>query len=126
MPTPAQVSPAEWEVLNVLWDRSPATAQEVCDALAGQQDWHPKTIGTFLARLVRKGLVKASREGKANLYRPRRSREECTRVESDSFLRRVFRGATAPLLLHFVEQAELSAEEIRELERLLKEKKKSP
>jgi predicted transcriptional regulator len=35
-----------------------------------------------------------------------------------------FRGATAPMLLHFVEQADLSPEEIRELERLLKQKKK--
>ena len=123
---PAQVSPAEWEVLNVLWDRSAATAVEVCAALAGQQDWHPKTVGTFLTRLVQKGLVKVKRDGKVNLYSPRRTREACLRVESDSFLRRVFRGATAPLLLHFVEQAELSDDEIRELERVLKRKKNSP
>jgi BlaI family penicillinase repressor len=45
-------------------------------------------------------------------------------VESESFLKRVFRGASAPMLLHFVQQADLSVEEISELERLLKQKKK--
>lgn len=36
---------------------------------------------------------------------------------------RVFRGAAGPMLLHFCEQADLTAEEIRELEKLLKKKK---
>jgi BlaI family penicillinase repressor len=121
-----KISPAEWEVLNVLWEKAPATSGEVYDALAGQQDWHPKTVGTFLTRLVEKGIVEVRREGKANLYAPRKSREECTKAEGDSFLQRVFRGATAPMLMHFVEQSDLSPEEIRELERALKQKKYKP
>jgi BlaI family penicillinase repressor len=58
------------------------------------------------------------------VYAQRKSREQCTLAESASFLQRVFRGACGPMLLHFVEQADLSAEEIRELERVLKQKKK--
>ncbi len=100
------------------------SAPEVCQALENQQEWHPKTVGTFLTRLVQKGMLRVNREGKVNVYSPAVSREECLRVESDSFLKRVFRGACAPMLLHFVQQAELSQEEIGELERLLKQKKK--
>ncbi|MEO8351407.1 MAG: BlaI/MecI/CopY family transcriptional regulator [Chthoniobacteraceae bacterium] len=119
-----RISPAEWEVLEVLWERSPATASEVCAALADRRDWHPKTIGTFLIRLVQKGLLKVRRDGKVNLYTPRKTRQQCVGAESATFLERVFRGASGPMLLHFVEQAELSPEEIRNLERLLKQKKK--
>jgi BlaI family penicillinase repressor len=122
---PSKVSPAEWEVLNVLWDKSPATVPEICQALAGEQDWHPKTVGTFLTRLVKKGMLNVKREGRGNVYSPRKTREQCLRVESASFLKRVFRGSFGPMLCHFIEQAELSPEEIRELERLLKQKKKS-
>ncbi len=121
-----KISPAEWEVLNVLWEKSSATGAEVCDALAGEQEWHPKTVGTFLTRLVGKGMVKVRREGKANVYVPAKSRAQCIRVEGDSFLQRVFRGSCGPMLLHFVEQADLSPEEIRELERALKQKKTKP
>ena len=119
---PAKISPAEWEVLNVFWNQSPATAAEVCDALAGDQDWHPKTVGTFLTRLVQKGMLDVRREGKINVYTPLVTREECVREESATFLQRVFRGAFAPMMLHFVEHAELSDEEIAELQRALKQR----
>lgn len=121
---PPRISPAEWEVLDVLWERAPASASAVCNALAGRRDWHPKTIGTFLTRLVQKGLLKVRRDGKINLYTPRKTREQCVGAESATFLERVFRGASGPMLVHFVEQADLSPAEIRELEQLLKQKKK--
>ena len=119
---PAKISPAEWEVLNVLWSQSPASTAEVCAALAADQDWHPKTVGTFLTRLVNKGLLDVRRDGKVNLYAPRLTRAECLRDESANFLQRVFRGAFAPMMMHFVEHAELSDEEIAELQRALKQR----
>ena len=121
-----KISPAEWEVLNVLWEKAEATGAEVCEALAGAQEWHPKTVGTFLTRLVEKGIVEVRRTGKANVYAPRMTRQECVSAEGDSFLQRVFRGSCGPMLLHFVEQANLSPEEIRELERALRQKKQKP
>ena len=125
MPAPGKISPAEWEVLNVLWDKAPAAAAEVYAALAADKEWHPKTVNTFLTRLVEKGVVRVRRAGKSNVYAPAKTREQCLRAESDSFLQRVFRGATGPMLLHFVERADLSAEEIRQLQQLLKQKEKS-
>ena len=118
-----RISPAEWEVLSVLWDKSPATVPEVCEALAGKHSWHSKTVGTFLTRLVQKGLLKVRREGKANLYTPKKTREQCVQAEGATFLDRIFQGAFGPMLLHFVEQADLTPEEVRELERVLKQKK---
>jgi len=115
----SKISPAEWEVLNALWDKSPATIAEVCEALPKHRKWHSKTVGTFLIRLVDKGIVGVKKEGKSNVYSPLRSREECVTEESESFLQRVFRGATAPLLAHFCESADLSEEEIMEMQRLL-------
>jgi len=120
-----KISPSEWEVLNALWDRAPATAAEVFEALPQEKEWHAKTVNTFLARLVEKRIVEVRRDGRSNVYRPRKTREQCVRAEGESFLNRVFRGAFGPMLLHFVEKANLSKEEIRELERLLREKKKS-
>ena len=122
---PARISPAEWEVLNVVWDRAPVSAPEVAAALADDTEWHPKTVLTFLTRLEDKGILKVRRTGKLNLYIPKLTREQCVREESETFLQRVFRGATAPLLAHFVEHAELSDAEIAELQRLLKQRKPS-
>ncbi len=89
---PPRISAAEWEVLNVLWDRAPATVAEICAALSKTRKWHSKTVGTFLTRLVDKEIVQVRKQGRANLYVPLRSRRQCIRAEGDSFLRRVFRG----------------------------------
>lgn len=116
-----KISPSEWEVLNALWDRSPASVPEVCERLAANR-WHVKTVGTFLTRLAKKGMIGVRRDGKMNFYSPLVSRQQCIAKESDSFLQRVFRGATAPMLVHFCESAELSEEEITELQRLLEKR----
>ncbi len=120
-----KISPAEWEVLNIVWERAPVTGPEVYTALANESQWHPKTVNTFLARLEEKGILEVRREGRANLYSPKLSRQQCVKQESSSFLQRVFRGAAAPLLAHFCEQADLSDKDISELQRLLKERLKA-
>jgi BlaI family transcriptional regulator, penicillinase repressor len=119
-----KISPAEWEVLNIVWNRAPVTATEVYEALSNETDWHPKTVNTFLARLAEKGIVSIRRDGKANVYTPLLTREQCVGHESDSFLQRVFRGATGPLLAHFCERADLTDEEIAQLRQLLKQRTK--
>ena len=125
-----RISPSEWQVLETLWDRAPATAAEVFAALGDRAPWHFKTVNTFLTRLVDKGIVSVRREGRANVYAPRFSREQCVRQESDTFLKRFFRGAAGPMLAHFCERAELSDEEIARLRQILDQrvpsKKKSP
>ena len=110
--------------MNVLWDHAPATAAEVFSALGKDREWHPKTVNTFLTRLVGKRILKVKRDGKVNVYLPLKSRQQCVSAESETFLNRVFRGAFGPMLLHFVEQADLTPDEVRELERVLKQKNK--
>lgn len=117
-----KISPAEWEVLNVVWNLPPATAADVYKALAGETGWHPKTVNTFLARLVEKGILSVRRDGKANIYAAKLTRDQCVGQESESFLRRVFRGATGPMLAHLCERADLSDEEIAGLQRLLEKR----
>jgi BlaI family transcriptional regulator, penicillinase repressor len=119
-----RISPAEWEVLNIVWDRAPITSPEVYQALADDREWHPKTVNTFLARLAEKGVLAVQREGKTNVYTPLVTREKCLRQESKNFLQRVFRGALAPMMLHFVEHSDLSDEDIAELQKLLKQRVK--
>ena len=80
-------------------------------------------MNTFLARLVDKGVLAVDKSEKAFVYTAHVARETCVQTEGDSFLRRVFQGATGELVLHFCERANLTADEIRELEQLLKAKK---
>jgi BlaI family penicillinase repressor len=120
--TPPRISDAEWEVMRVAWDKGAVSAQEVVAALA-DRDWSPNTIKTLLGRLKTKGALSHEARGKAYVYRPAVRMEDCVRQESQSFLDRVFGGASAPLLAHFVRRAKLSPTEIDELKKILGEKK---
>ena len=119
MPQIPQISDAEWEVMKVVWDRGPLTAGDVVDFVAAEHDWKPRTIKTLLNRLVQKKAVEFEVEGRRYLYKARVTREACIRRESRSFLSRVFNGAVAPAVVHFLENAQLTPDEIRRLKETL-------
>lgn len=119
MPTVPQISDSEWDVMKVVWEAGPLTAGQIVQKLEGQTDWHPRTIKTLLSRLVKKGAVAMEADGNRYLYRAKVTREACRRHETRSFLSRVFDGAVAPALVHFLKQSELSKDEIAELKSIL-------
>src|SRR5512133_2792497 len=116
-----RISETEWEIMKVIWSQAPCSAGEIIGALQ-QTDpsWHPRTAKAFLNRLVKKKVLGFSREGRAYLYRPLVRQENCVDVASESFLERFFGGSLKPMVARFVQRDKLSAEEIRELRRLLK------
>jgi BlaI family penicillinase repressor len=118
------ISESEWKVMKVLWGKSPLTAMDIINALADTEDWHPNTVKTLLSRLHKKKALGVEKQKNLYLYRPLVSEAECVKTESDSFLHRVFGGSVKPLLVHFVEQQRLSSEEVDELRKILREKKK--
>jgi BlaI family penicillinase repressor len=122
-PTP-RISEAEWEVMEVLWRRHPLSALEVVQQLTPHKNWKDLTIRSMLGRLVRKKAVGFQAQGKTYHYRPLVTREHCVQNVSQSFLERIFEGATASLLIHFVERKSLTKKELAELEAILRQKKK--
>ncbi|MDF1800903.1 MAG: BlaI/MecI/CopY family transcriptional regulator [Planctomycetota bacterium] len=114
-----RISDAEWEVMLLLWERAPRTANDVAATLGPVHDWNERTVKTLLARLVKKGALAATPDGKRYLYEPAISRDACVRRETRSFLDRVFGGSASPLLAHFVREGELGAGELEELRALL-------
>ena len=109
--------------MKVVWAKAPSSAGEIIETLSSADPtWHPKTIKTFLNRLVRKKALGFRKEGRAYLYRPLVTERECVDAASESFLERVFGGSLRPMLAHFVEHKKLSAAEIRELKQMLETK----
>jgi len=116
----SQISEAEAVVMEVLWRNHPLGADEVVTALASR-DWAEPTIKTLLNRLLTKGAVSASRDGRRYLYAPVLQRQAWVAEQSEGFLDRVFAGRVAPLVAHFSQRGELSAQDIAELKQLIRE-----
>lgn len=122
LPIPA-ISDAEWVVMNVVWEQSPVTANQVVGALEGQTHWKPKTIHTLLRRLVQKGALACDKQGREHVFRPLVDADRCRHAATRSFLSRLFDGELAPFLATFLEREKLSRAEIAELKRILEGKK---
>lgn len=114
-----QISEAESVVMEVLWQRSPLTSEDVIAALVEHQHWQEATIKTLLNRLLNKGAIEAQKDGRRYLYSPRLRREDWVMGESESLLARLFDGRVAPLVAHFSQHRKLSAADVAELRRLV-------
>ncbi len=115
------ISEAEAVVMEVLWDRNPQGADEVVAALAKRSDWAEPTVKTLLNRLLNKGAIRATKEGRRYLYAPVLTRQAWVQQQSEGLLERVFGGRVAPLVAHFSERGKLSAQDIADLKRLVQE-----
>lgn len=118
---PERISEAEHAVMEVLWDRSPITAAEVCDTICGARGWSIATVKTLLSRLVSKQAIAAEPEGRRFLYSPLIARADYLGGESRRLVDRLFGGRAAPLFAHLAEQEALTDQDLAEIEALLKE-----
>jgi BlaI family penicillinase repressor len=120
-----RISESEWEVMKLVWAASdPISAAEIIQQLNKEEQRHPRTVKTLLNRLVNKGALGFSKDGREYLYCAKVSENACVRAESESFLERVFGGALHPMLVQLVQEKKLSSEEIKELKRILKAKER--
>jgi predicted transcriptional regulator len=115
------ISEAEAQVMQVLWERNPRSADEVVAALASSTHWAEPTVKTLLNRLLNKGAIEATRDGRRYLYSPVLARQAWVAQQSEGLLQRLFDGRVAPLVAHFSERGRLSEADVAELRKLLEE-----
>jgi len=119
------VTEAEWEVMEAVWRKDRQVAGEVIAEVQSRRDWSHRTIRTLLARLVEKQAVQVEIDGGKYLYRASVSRSQCVKTAAESFQNQFFGGDVKSMLMHFVENEELSTDEIRDLEKLLRSHRQS-
>ena len=119
-----RISDAEWQVMKLIWEESPITANDVVSRLREKSEWNHRTIRTMLNRLVKKGALSVDHRGKTYLYRPAVDQDACVGRETKSFVDRVFGGALSPSLINFVKNSELSDDDVEQLKQVLAEKEK--
>ena len=117
-----KISDAEWQVMKVLWEKSPVNANHIVEKLTAETSWKPKTIRTLINRLATKKVIGFDKESRQYLYYPLLLEEECVKQETRSFLNRIRSGSLKPMLAAFLEEENLSKEEINELKKILDKK----
>jgi len=122
---PKDLSPAEWKVMNIVWDLQKAMAREVYTIAGKEHGWKPPTVKTLLKRLVDKGYLFTTQVGNGFVYRPARTALASVRAAADTLLSNATESVTGPLLEHMVEASSLSAVDLDSLQKLIDDKKKA-
>lgn len=114
-----QISEAESRIMEALWRKSPLSAEQIIDKVAGENGWAPGTVRTLITRLLRKKAIAGSRTDEGYFYTPLIERADWIQAESQGLLDRLFKGQLAPMVAHFAEHRQLSAREIKQLKALI-------
>lgn len=119
-----KISDAEWQVMKVLWNKSPLTSSEIVEILKPATKWSSTTIYTLISRLVNKKAIEIEEGSSPYICRPIISKEECTKKECKSFLKKIYDGSLNLILSSIVDEQKLSDDEIEELKQILDKSKK--
>ena len=115
------LTPAEWNVMECLWERAPQTGRELTGQLEARVGWSRSTTLTLLRRMVAKGAVTCDTEGAKNTFSPAVRREDAALAETETFLDRVYQGSLSMMVSAMTRRQALAKEEIDELYELLRQ-----
>src|SRR5436309_7658912 len=121
---PYRLGDLQLRIMKVLWEWERAGVAEVHEALGPDAGLAYTTVATMLRKMEGRGLVTHRSEGRRFLYRAAVSPDAVTRSMADDIVERLFEGSLADLLSHLLSTREVSPAELRELERLIAERKK--
>jgi predicted transcriptional regulator len=108
----------ELEIMKIVWERESSTVRDVYEALLKKRKVAYTTVMTMMKILEQKKYLKKTQLDRAYVYRPAQPKRQVVGAMVRDFINRVFNGATEPLLVHLVEEHDLSREELEEIARL--------
>ncbi|MCR4430335.1 MAG: BlaI/MecI/CopY family transcriptional regulator [Tepidanaerobacteraceae bacterium] len=117
-----RISEAEKQIMEYIWAAGrPVTTSEIMRHLPEDKAWKQNTVVTFLSRLMEKGILKATRIGKANHYEPCVTEQEYRNFETKQFIKDVHKGSVLGFITALCDNGDLTKEDIENLMKRLKE-----
>ena len=94
--------------MKIVWERESSTVRDVYEALLERRKVAYTTVMTMMKILEQKKYLKRTQADRAYVYRPAQPKRQVVGAMVRDFINRVFNGATEPLLVHLVEEHDLS------------------
>lgn len=118
---------SELEIMKVIWhSKTPISTSEVKKIIDEETDneWTQQTLQTLLNRLIAKGYLEKDKRGKEYIYTPIAKEKDYVEYESEQFLKKMHGNSVVGLMKALFDSRKISEDDIKELEKILEEKKK--
>src|SRR5579871_1297763 len=116
---------AELELLQILWEKQPATVREIHDALNEEKQSGYTTVLKLLQIMTAKGLVVRDEANRAHVYRAALSQDLMQSKILRDLSKRLFAGSAAQLALHALSMEPASENELAEIRALIEHRRNS-
>lgn len=114
------ITNAELEIMQILWDNGDCGLTEILLELDKTKKRNKNTVKTLIYRLVDKGSIISQKNGTQDaVYIPTIDERDYLAKANKSFLKNIYKGNIKKLLLNFVEDETVSKEELQSLVDLL-------
>ena len=117
-----EITPAEWQIMRVVWSLKETTSTEIITVLKRKVDWKPATVKTLLRRLVEKKALTTTKDGRSFIYRPLVAEQATMDQVADNLFNSICERHVGSTLEHVVDNATLSKKDIKNLQELLANK----
>jgi len=114
----------ELRLLQILWRIGEGSIEDILHAADENPVPNYKTVQTLLRIMERKGQVDHSQKGRAFLFRPLIGRSDVHRLSIREMMKNYFTGSRTELLVELLRDERISARELRELEDLIRQRRK--
>ncbi len=114
-----KLTQAEWQIMNALWEKHPATAREIMTRLPQGVKWAYTTVKTMLSRLVEKEAVNEHKQANTSIYEPLVSQRKARLSAFRLLLDQSFDGAMGPLMHFMLQEQKLNDKQKKELIEIL-------
>jgi BlaI family penicillinase repressor len=122
---PHRLGDLQLRIMKVLWERREATVAEVLDALDDtDKTLAYTTIATMLRKMEARSLVTHRVDGRSFIYAPKIAAEDVSRSMADHLVDRLFEGNLLDAVSHLLTTRDVSKDELKQLEKLIAERKK--
>jgi predicted transcriptional regulator len=123
-PRHTELTDHELQIMKVIWQRGSATVRDVYEELLKHRKIAYTTVMTVMGVLEQKGRLKKAVGGRAYVYTPAQPQSEVVTSMVRDFVGRVFNGMAKPLLVSMIEDGKITEDELDELKKLLKDKRR--
>jgi BlaI family transcriptional regulator, penicillinase repressor len=110
---------AELELLQILWQKEPATVRDIYEALNEERPSGYTTVLKLLQVMTTKGLVVRDEANRAHVYRAAFTQDAMQSRLLKDLSNRLFAGSAAQLALHALSMGPASDDELAEIRAIL-------
>ena len=109
----ATISDAEWRVMRIVWTLKQADSRTIIALLEKQHAWKAPTIKTLIGRLVKKGALATTKQGRQYIYTPQIKEQAAMDAAVLNDLNQMCAMHRGTTLAHVVDQLDLSQSDIQ-------------